>query len=109
MGTVDFDSEPAYWYEKTIRSSRRAGTTIRTRAAINRDEALIAGEVNRHTRRTVLGYVGAEVKPAQNKNCAHCGQPFSRAAWRERRLWRVIYPSHHDTEQLKLWRHLICP
>lgn len=114
MATVDFDSEPAYWYEKTLRDSRRAGLPTRSRPAVNRDERLMAQEVARHLERVVIARGQApEMTPptrAHARLCAKCGQKFSRRAWAEKRLWRVIYPpSTRGGGRLELYRHLICP
>lgn len=112
MATVDFDSEPAYWYESTVRSARAAGLPVRHRPAVNRDERLMAQEVARHLERVVIAQTAAPaVHPSpQARTCAKCGQRFSRRAWGERRLWRVIYPpSTRGGGRLELYRHLICP
>lgn len=112
MATVDFDSEPAYWYEKTMRDSRHAGLPVRHRPAVNRDERLMAQEVARHLERVVIAQTAAPaVHPAPHARlCARCGQRFSRRAWGDKRLWRVIYPpASRGGGRLELYRHLICP
>lgn len=112
MGTVDFGSEPAYWYEKTMRSSEAAGLPIRRRAAISRDEALIAREVRQHLDRIVTaapsGYGAASApRVALTRICGVCNQSFSRAEWRQRRVWRSIYP--RGAGRVDLYRHSVCP
>ena len=112
MATVDFDSEPAYWYEKTMRDSRKAGLPVRHRPAVNRDERLMAQEVARHLERVVIAQTAppAVTPKAHARTCAKCGQRFSRRAWSDKRLWRVIYPSTaRGGGRLELYRHLICP
>lgn len=113
MGSVDFTSEPAYWYEKTVRDSRKAGLPTRSRPAVSRDEKLMAQEVARHLERIVIAPKSApqaEHSRAQTRTCAKCGAKFSRRAWAEKRLWRVIYPpTSHGGGRLELYRHLICP
>ena len=112
MATVDFDSEPAYWYESTVRSARAAGLPVRHRPAVNRDERLMAQEVARHLERTVIAQTSAPaVHPAADaRTCAQCGQRFSRRSWRARRLYRVIYPpASRGGGRVELYRHLICP
>ena len=112
MATVDFDSEPAYWYEKTMRDSRAAGLAVRSRPAVSRDERLMALEVARHLNRTVLAQRSPNAhelaQPGSHARiCAACGQHFSRRGWNARRLWRVVYP--RTGGKLELYRHLICP
>ena len=116
MATVDFDSEPAYWYEKTMRDSRAAGLPTRHRPAVNRDERLMAQEVARHLNRVVIAPNSAprpDLAPptaAHARVCAKCGAKFSRRQWSEKRLWRVVYPSTaRGGGRLELYRHLICP
>lgn len=112
MATVDFDSEPAYWYEKTMRDSRNAGLPVRHRPAVNRDERLMAQEVARHLERVVIAQVAppARMPKTRGRICARCGQRFSRRAWGDKRLWRVIYPSTAcGGGRVELYRHLICP
>ena len=112
MATVDFDSEPAYWYEKTMRDSRHAGLPVRHRPAVNRDERLMAQEVARHLERVVIAQTAAPaVHPGSHARiCAQCGQRFSRRAWGDKRLWRVIYPpASRGGGRVELYRHLICP
>lgn len=112
VGSIDFDSEPAYWHEKTMRDSERAGLPTRHRPPISRDEALIAREVRRHLDRVVMAPAAQKMEMApshgaQLRSCAACGQRFSRRDWNARRLWRVIYPRGGGS--LQLFRHLICP
>ena len=117
MGTVDFSDEPAYWYEKTMRDTERAGLPVRHRPAINRDEKLIAGEVRRHLDRVVVARASAPPSPLTIKTrpgariCAMCGQRFSRRDWQARRLWRVVYPAATRAHgaRVELYKHLICP
>jgi hypothetical protein len=112
VATVDFDSEPAYWYESTVRSARAAGLPVRHRPAVNRDERLMAQEVARHLERVVIAQTAAPaVHPAPHARiCAQCGQRFSRRAWGDKRLWRVIYPpASRGGGRVELYRHLICP
>lgn len=112
MATIDFSSEPAYWYEKVIRDSERNGLPVRSRPAVNRDEQLIARDVRRHLDRVTIAR-GSRAEVAQNtqfthaRTCAFCGQRFSRAEWNAKRLWRVIYP--RGGERIEYYRHLICP
>lgn len=119
MGSIDFDSEPAYWYIKTLRESHKANLPTRSRPAVSRDEALQAAEVRRRVERQTLGYgrTQGDARRAANEafveavaaahTCAVCGSPFTRAQLRARRLWRVIYPPHGG--RIELWRHSICP
>jgi hypothetical protein len=109
VGSIDFGGEPAYWYEKTMRDSERAGLAVRSRPAINRDERLIAREVRRHLDRVVIPRADAPrvVSTRPVRLCGACQQPFTRAEWRARRLWRVIYPRNGG--RLELFRHVICP
>ena len=117
MGSIDFGSEPAYWYEKTIRDSERNHLPVRSRPAINRDEKLIAGEVRRHLDRqtfakatrptpdaepTYAPRVGANVQ-----FCATCGLPFTKRAWTARKVWKVIYPRAGG--RIEIYRHGVCP
>lgn len=113
MATVDFSSEPAYWYEKTVRDSRKAGLPVRSRPAVSRDEKLMALEVARHLDRIVVARAQKHelAQPrAHTRLCAKCGQRFSRRAWAEKRLWRVVYlPTSAGGGKLEQYRHLICP
>lgn len=115
MGSIDFDSEPAYWYERTMRSSEAARLPIRRRIAIDRDEALVAREVRRHLDRIVTPMPGVAAQafdPALSRAqiahlCGVCQLRFTRAEWRQRRLWRSIYPKGGG--RVDLYRHLVCP
>jgi hypothetical protein len=120
MSSIDFESEPAYWYIKTMRDTERAGLAKRWRPAVNRDEALKAQEVRRRVGRTTFGHRGFLSNEsgytvfvemvAHAHICAKCNEPFSRRAgerWRERRLWRVIYPRAGG--RIEVWRHTVCP
>jgi hypothetical protein len=119
VGSIDFDSEPAYWYEKTLRSAEAAQLPTRHRPPVNRDEALVAREVRRHLDRVILAHVALAEQPqlaqraqarTQARTCASCGQRFSRRDWNARRLWRVIYsPTSRGGGRVELFRHLICP
>lgn len=112
MGSIDFDSEPAYWYISTMRDSKKAGLPVRSRPAVNRGETLQAQEVRRRVERLAYGYRASVSHAFEDMvnaahTCAACQTHFTRREWRERRLWRVIYP--REGGRIEVFRHTICP
>lgn len=86
------DDERASVYIEQMRQFRKGGKQPFYRPAVNREEQLIAGDVNRLVERITTGYQrahGGAVVGNEGK-CGVCGRLLPK---RQRRLWRQVWSS----------------
>lgn len=109
IGGWDADSELGDTYMQLRREYHRAGKQGHWRPAANRDEQLMADEVNRRVRSTIVGYApetdmallgsATAMRARLHGLCAKCGQKMKPGT---ARLWRQIWA---DGSRIDLWAH----
>lgn len=74
MATVDFDSETGDTWARMVYDMRRKNPrALRYRPAVDRQEQLLANEVNRHMTRAFIGYTREEEQVSSRLACDSCG------------------------------------
>lgn len=113
MGSIGghaYDSELGDTYMRLRREYHKAGKQGHWRPAVTRDEQLMADEVNRRVRSTIIGYApetdmalygsSSAMRARLHGRCAKCGQKMKPGT---ARLWRQIWAD--GSGRVDLWCH----